>query len=186
MAELAHPSRLFHRSFIEAAEEIVVSADDDHYTGLTVIRPIGDFPGESFTLDEVREPRTFAAYTTRLINSADPRTPLPAGIVHSTHVWWVEGDNYLGRASIRHSLTPWLREFGGHIGYVVRPSARRRGHATQMLAAVKPVAARLGIDSALVTCDDTNVASRRVIEANGGVFEDQRGEKLRFWMPTTA
>ena len=43
----------------------------------------------------------------------------------------------------------------------------------------------VGIDPALITCDDDNVASRRVIEANGGVYEDQGGVKLRFWMPTS-
>ena len=53
-----------------------------------------------------------------------------------------------------------------------------------MLAAALPVAAALSIDPALVTCDDTNVASRKVIEANGGVLEDQRGVKLRYWIPT--
>jgi len=54
-----------------------------------------------------------------------------------------------------------------------------------MLRACLPVASGLGIDPALVTCDDTNEASRRVIEAAGGVFEDQRGEKLRYWVPTS-
>jgi predicted acetyltransferase len=54
-----------------------------------------------------------------------------------------------------------------------------------MLRAALPVARGLGIASALVTCDATNAASRRVIEANGGVFEDRRGDKLRFWVPTS-
>jgi Predicted acetyltransferase len=54
-----------------------------------------------------------------------------------------------------------------------------------MLAAARPFARDLGIDPALLTCDDTNVASRRVIESNGGVFEDQREDKLRFWVPTS-
>jgi Predicted acetyltransferase len=51
--------------------------------------------------------------------------------------------------------------------------------------AARPFARDLGIDPALLTCDDTNVASRRVIESNGGVFEDQREDKLRFWVPTS-
>ena len=54
-----------------------------------------------------------------------------------------------------------------------------------MLAAALPVAHGLGIDPALVTCDDTNLASRKVIEANGGVYESQRGQKLRYWVPTS-
>lgn len=53
-----------------------------------------------------------------------------------------------------------------------------------MLRAALPVAYGLDIESALVMCDVDNIASRKVIEANGGIFEDQRGGKLRFWVPT--
>jgi len=49
-------------------------------------------------------------------------------------LWWVDGSELLGRLSIRHELTDALRELGGHIGYVVRPSACRQGHANAMLA----------------------------------------------------
>jgi predicted acetyltransferase len=91
---------------------------------------------------------------------------------------------YLGRLTIRHRLTTHLRDLCGHIGYDVRPSARRRGHATAMLAAAIPVARGLGIDSVLVTRDHANIASRKVIETNGGVL-DQRGGKLRYWVPTS-
>ena len=103
----------------------------------------------------------------------------------STTLWWVNEQEYLGRLAIRHRLTPTLLNFGGHIGYDVRPSARRRGHATAMLAEALPLAAKLGIDPVLVTCDDDNTGSKKVIEANGGVFEDQRGVKLRYWIPTS-
>jgi predicted acetyltransferase len=185
MPELVAPAVRYHRSFVMAVEEILESTDDDHYAGLTVIPPVGDFPGEFYTLEQLRDPDAFASYAARMAASDDEATWLPEGIVPASFLWWVEGDEYLGRLSIRHSLTPWLHEFGGHIGYVVRPSARGRGHATRMLAAALPVAAGLGIDPALITCDDTNPASRRVIEANGGVFEDQRGDKLRFWIPTS-
>lgn len=75
-------------------------------------------------------------------------------------------------------------EVGGHIGYDVRPTARRRGHATAMLRAALPIARRIGIETVLVTCDLTNTASRKVIESCGGRFEDERGGKLRFWVPT--
>jgi predicted acetyltransferase len=184
MPELVAPSRRFHRTFVAAVEEILASEDDDHYAGLTVIPPVGDFSGESYTLDELRDPDMFAAYAERMAATADRGRWLPPGIVPATFLWWVEGDTYIGRLSIRHSLTQWLLDYGGHIGYVVRPSARCRGHGTAMLAAALPVAAGLGIDPALVTCDHDNVASRVVIEANGGVFEDQRGEKLRYWVPT--
>jgi predicted acetyltransferase len=86
--------------------------------------------------------------------------------------------------SIRHELNDWLREVGGHIGYDVRRSRRREGHATAMLRAALVVAHDLGIERALLTCDDDNLASRLVIERNGGVLEGTRAGKLRYWVPT--
>jgi predicted acetyltransferase len=60
--------------------------------------------------------------------------------VPATTRWWVSDDEYLGRLTIRHRLTAHLRNVGGHIGYDIRPSARRCGHATAMVAAALPVA----------------------------------------------
>lgn len=134
--------------------------------------------------DRWAAPEEFAGYVDWLRSQALEESPRPDGYVPSTTLWWVQDDDYLGRLAIRHRLTPRLREVGGHIGYDVRRSARRRGHATAMLRAALPVAYGLGIESALLTCDVENVASRRVIEANGGVLEDQRGGKWRFWVPT--
>ena len=131
------------------------------------------------------DPAVFAVYVRTLRAAALEETPRPAGRVPCTTLWWVEGEEYLGRLAIRHRLNDFLRELGGHIGYDVRPTARRRGHATQMLRAALPIAQRLGIEQALITCDVDNVGSRRVIEANGGAFADQRGVKLRFWVPTS-
>lgn len=129
-------------------------------------------------------PASFADYVEHLRAQALEVSPRPAGRVPCTTLWYVEGPVYLGRLAIRHRLTPALLETGGHIGYDVRPSARRRGYATAMLRTALPVARGLGIDPALVTCDTGNVASRKVIEANGGVLEDERQGKLRFWVPT--
>jgi predicted acetyltransferase len=130
------------------------------------------------------DPRVFADYVAVVRAEAHPDTPRPGGRVPSTTLWWTDDDGYVGRLAIRHRLNDFLLERGGHIGYDVRRSKRRRGHATAMLRAALPIAAGLGLDRVLVTCDDDNVGSRAVIEANGGVFEDQRGRKLRFWIPT--
>ena len=124
----------------------------------------------------------FAAYVAEKVAERDHVSR--DGWVLCTSLWWVEGDEYIGRMSIRHELNYWLKEVGGHIGYDVRRSRRGEGHATAMLAAALPIAHELGIDSALLTCDDDNVASRIVIERNGGVLEDQRRRKLRYWVPT--
>jgi predicted acetyltransferase len=130
-------------------------------------------------------PEGFARYVRDLRAEAEEDTPRPPGFVPATTLWWVDGAEYLGRLAIRHRLTPKLIDGGGHIGYDVRPTARRRGHATAMLRAALPIAAGLGIDRALVTCDVDNAGSRKVIETCGGEFEDQRGGKLRFWVPTS-
>ena len=184
---LVPPDVRYHASFLEAVEEFTQSQGEDvRFAGLGVLAAVGDFPGEFFTAEELLQEPTFSAYVERLHEVGQPHTPLPPEIVPSTTLWWVEGDDYLGRLSIRHRLTQWLFDFGGHIGYAVRPSKRGQGHATAMLAASLPWAAELGIDPVLVTCDDTNNASRRVIEVNGGVLDDQRKEKLRYWIPTAA
>jgi predicted acetyltransferase len=128
--------------------------------------------------------QAFARFVARLLTQRLEETPRPEGFVPDTELWWVAGDEFLGRIAVRHRLTPTLLQMGGHIGYDVRPSARRRGHATEMLRQALGVARGLGIDPALVTCDVDNVGSRTVIERNGGVLEDEREGKLRFWVPT--
>jgi predicted acetyltransferase len=178
MAELSLPTVTVHASFLAAVEELRGEGrgepDDDTMLGREVRR----FAGIWATSEG------FSEYVEALRADSAEEAPRPSGFVPSTTFWWVEGDEYLGRIAVRHRLTERLLEIGGHIGYDVRPSARRRGHATAMLAAVLPEANALGIDPALVTCDTSNVASRKVIEANGGVLEDERSGKLRFWVAT--
>lgn len=142
--------------------------------------------GRHLELDPLRlaDPEVFRRYVRDVRAVALPETPRLLGRVPETFLWWVEGSTYLGRLSIRHELTEELRWEGGHIGYEVRPRARRRGHATRMLEAALPIAYRLGIDPVLVTCDTTNIASRRVIEHNGGRLESEVEGKLLFWLPT--
>ncbi|MGN6252171.1 MAG: GNAT family N-acetyltransferase [Marmoricola sp.] len=176
MAELVDPAVRFHRSFLAAMAEFAEEGrtGDDSMVGSRLAR----FGPTWHTADG------FAAYVAYELADRDEGTLRPEGHVPSTNLWWVEGEEYLGRIAVRHRLTPWLHEVGGHIGYDVRRSRRREGHATAMLAATLPVAAALGIDPALVTCDADNLASRRVIEVNGGVLEDERAGRLRFWIPT--
>jgi predicted acetyltransferase len=174
MAELSTPHPRFRESFLAAMAEFSAEgrAGDDSMVGSDLERYGAAWASE----------RGFTAYVEDLI--AEAWTPRQAGFVCSTTWWWTEGASCIGRICVRHELTESLREVGGHIGYDVRRSRRREGHATAMLAAVLPEAAALGIDPALVTCDDDNLGSRAVIEANGGVLEDQRGRKLRYWVPT--
>jgi len=95
-------------------------------------------------------------------------------IVPKTHRWAVAGEEFVGRISIHHELNDALRVEGGHIGYDTVPSFRGRGVATEMLRQALPVARALGLTEVLITCDDTNAASIRVIERNGGVLRETK------------
>jgi predicted acetyltransferase len=96
---------------------------------------------------------------------------LPEGYVPESSYWLVsEGEEILGQVNIRHRLTPALEDFGGHVGYQVRPSQRAKGYGTQMLALGLDKARQLGLTRVLITCDPENVASVRVIEKNGGIL----------------
>ncbi len=78
----------------------------------------------------------------------------------------------VGRVSIRHTLTPVLEQIGGHVGYAVRPAFRRHGYGTQMLRLSIERLRAIGVEDVLVTCDDDNIGSIRVIEACGGMLAD--------------
>ena len=179
MPALVAPTPRVQESFLAAMAEFQAEGRGrpDDYTSLG-----GEIREYSRTWSD---PAVFAAYTQNLRAAALEDSPRPPGWVPATTMWWVDGEQYLGRLAIRHRLNDFLRDYGGHIGYDVRPSARRRGHATRMLRTALPVAHELGIDPALITCDVDNVGSRRVIEANGGQYCDQRAQKLRFWVRTS-
>ena len=103
-----------------------------------------------------------------------------------TELWFVDGDSYIGAVIIRHRLTPELRIEGGHIGFHIVPGERRRGYATQMLAQALDRCRDLGLSEVLITCDVGNTASRRVIEANGGLLGRIQEGVCTFTVPTTA
>lgn len=128
----------------------------------------------------------FAAWVARLASEEDTTTPPLPGYVHCTHRWMVDGERFLGAIALRHSLNDNLREVGGHIGYGVRPTARRRGLARWALAETLDRARTLGLDRVLITCAVTNEPSARTIEGAGGVLEDVRahnGEDYRrYWV----
>lgn len=114
--------------------------------------------------------RNFGVFMYELDSMANERN-LPSAIVPMTTYWLVRGGTQiLGESRLRHSLTPALRIEGGHIGYAIRPSARRKGYGTCILALTLEKARAMGLERVLVTCDTDNIASARIIEKNGGVF----------------
>jgi predicted acetyltransferase len=142
--------------------------------------------GRYVELDGVRlaDPVAFAAWVEAVRRQALRAEPRPAPYGPTTMLWWVVQGRYVGRVALRHVLTARTAGVGGHVGYDVRPSARRQGHATAMLRAVLPWARRLGLPEVLVTCDRDNDPSRRVIVAAGGEALDAYNNELRFRVPT--
>ncbi|NIK69712.1 MULTISPECIES: GNAT family N-acetyltransferase [unclassified Paenibacillus] len=113
---------------------------------------------------------------------------LQEGWVASSTYWLATEDRRIvGAVNIRHALSPWLMERGGHIGYGIRPSARRQGYATKLLALSLGKTRELGIQRVLVCCDENNAASARTILNNGGIedksFTEENGNVIRrFWI----
>ncbi len=93
---------------------------------------------------------------------------LAAGVVPYTFLVAEVGGVLVGSSDIRHRLTEELTRWGVHIGYIVAPEQRRRGHGTEILRQTLCLAADLGIRPALLTCRFDNAGSRGVIEACGG------------------
>lgn len=97
-----------------------------------------------------------------------------------------EENKIVGVGSLRHCLNENLKKHGGHIGYSVVPSERKKGYGTEILRLLIEEAKKLGIEKILVTCDEDNIASKKVIEKNGGVLENKVNEgnrvTLRFWI----
>jgi predicted acetyltransferase len=114
---------------------------------------------------------------------------VPEGFVAHETFWLVDDGEVVGVSNLRLSLSERLRKEGGHIGYGIRPSARRKGYAIRILALTLLKARGRGIGDVLVTCDKENVASARTILRNGGRLDSEefdaqkRVTRQRYWIP---
>ena len=93
---------------------------------------------------------------------------LPSHVVQESVYWLVRGDLILGLIKLRHKVNEALLIEGGHIGYGVRPSERRKGYGTTMLGMVLDEARALELNRVMLTCDADNIGSAKIIERNGG------------------
>lgn len=155
MPRLVEPSVAHKESFLEAVREAQAEGSGQPNT-------------LAWDLEEIT--RNFDVVLDEL-NKHKPPAELPEDAVPSEVLWLVEGDHYIGRADVRHTLNERTRQIGGHIGYEIRPSERGKGRGKLILQLALERARELGIERVLMSCDVDNVGSRKIIEANGGTME---------------
>ena len=152
MIALVEPCERYLQSYIEAYDEYEMHGV------------------ETYAFDNARAYNIFEKYE----NYREERN-LPPNRVESHFYWLVDEDRnyFIGEISIRHRLTDHLRRYGGHIGYGVRFSEWGKGYGTLMLRLALEKAKKLGISTDLITCDDDNYASAKVMEKNGFALQDK-------------
>jgi len=149
--ELVIPSEEYYQSYIEAMEEYKQNNID------------------TYDFWEISKDELF-----KKMENYRTGNNLPEGYVKATYFWLVDNDKFIGEISIRHSLTDSLLRFGGNIGYGIRYSHWNKGIGTIMLSKALVYAKDvLGLNKVLITCNDNNFGSARVIEKNGGILQDK-------------
>jgi predicted acetyltransferase len=156
-AILVRPNAIYQRSFLEAVREFQEAG-----TALEDTQKI--------TLETIES--DFEGYIQSRAQYENPAA-LEHGYVAQWDLWLIENQEFIGRSKLRHKLNDRLREFGGHIGYEIRPSKRRMGYGSLLLKLTLEKARELGIERVLITCDVENFGSRNVIETNGGKLEGE-------------
>jgi predicted acetyltransferase len=162
VAELIAPTARLHAEWLAARAEWGPGLHEDGFGLLEA--------------DDVEPSAGFADWVARL--GAEPGC---------TYRWIVEGERVLGGIALRHGDTDYVR-WAGHIGYGIRPSARRRGLASWALVRMLDEARQLGMDQVLLVCAAENNSSAAMIERSGGVLEGIRetehGPARRYWIQT--
>ena len=152
MPELVAPTTRLHTAWLEAHAEWGPGRHEDGF-GL----------GPS---DEVYSPTGFVAWVARLTDESDPARTIDPGKHRCTYRWIVENDRVLGGIALRYGSSDYVL-WAGHIGYGIRPSARRRGLATWAMGRMLDEARVLGLDRLLAVCAVDTVASAKTIERCG-------------------
>lgn len=162
---LIEPDENFVTEFLEMAEEFQAAGDNRYKSAL----------------------ENFSAYLEQVSNFAQS-VNLKPGLVSQSEFWLLDDGKIVANSRLRHRLTPTLEREGGHIGYDVRPSERRKGYGTMILKLTLEKAKNLGLKKVLLTCDTDNIGSAKIIEKNGGKLagygiSDKTGKQIsRYWI----
>ena len=168
IVQLVLPSLKYRASYLQALEE------SKGETGET-------------QLNKPEENQSFEDFVQQLHDNARG-VNLPKGWVPASMFWLIDNEEVIGRTHIRHELNDYLFKHGGHIGYYIRPSKRNMGYGKKILELSLAEAKKLGLKKVLVTCDDDNIGSQKIIEANGGVLENKvsteegKPQTCRYWI----
>lgn len=166
--KLVLPSLKYKAEYLRALED---SKDEKHETRLNSPRPDQTF--EDFV---------------KMWSDQSKGKNLREGIVPATMYWLIDNGEVIGRVQIRHTLNDFLLNYGGHIGYYIKPSKRKMGYGKKILELALDEAKSLGISKVLLTCDDGNIGSQKIIESCGGVLENKVKQyedkplKRRYWI----
>lgn len=152
MIRLIEPNRKYLKSYIEAYDQY----NDNHVT--------------TYAFDDARSYDVFEKY-----HNYKYERNLQPGRVGADYFWLVDDEEafFIGEICIRHSLTDALLLYGGHIGYGIRYSEWNKGYGTLMLKMALEIAKKMGISDVLITCDDDNLASAKIMEKNDMVLRDK-------------
>ena len=159
---------------LEMIEEIKNSNDYEKFEGLSNFKKVTDENYKDFLI-EIEHNKNMKQYKPDLVDQ-------------STFVLVDENNHIYGGTNIRHELNENLLKHGGNIGYLVRPSERKKGYAKLLLKLTLEKCKQLNIKRVLVTCREENIASAKVIESNGGVYEkslyvEEKNETYRrYWI----
>ncbi|MFE1591183.1 GNAT family N-acetyltransferase [Nocardia sp. NPDC058705] len=164
--ELVAPTAQLYSAWLDARTEWGPGAHEDGF---------GLLPD-----DDVASPAGFVAWVGRLVDASAEHADF-----RCTYRWIVEGDRVLGGIALRYGDGEFVQRVG-HIGYGIRPSARRRGVATWALSQIIAQARVLGMNRVLMVCDAENLGSATTIERCGGVLEriedTELGAARRYWI----
>jgi len=131
------------------------------------------------------KPTTIEEYIQRTKDHKEGKN-LPDYWVPASTYWLIDNDIFVGHVNIRHELTEKLKKLGGHIGYAIRPTERKKGYGTKILELALKEARKIGLKRILLTCDDNNIPSQKIIEKKGGNLKDKvtvEGKVVRrYWI----
>lgn len=153
--------------------QLTLILPDEHFAEsyLSCMAEMRDLGEKVWDATVPRADESTAQFVARLLRAKTSPEP---GLVSETTYWAILDREVVGRIALRHTLNKNLEEFGGHIGYEVRPSARRKGVATEMLRLMLQTPKAKEIGRVLLTCAPDNIASNKTIQKNGGALSETK------------